>query len=67
MPAAALAIPAAISAGSPIFGGIMGSRAANKSAQQQYQMAQQQAQAFKDMLAQYNPAIGTSAEQARSR
>jgi len=43
----------------------MGSRAANKAAQTQFQMAQQQAQGFRDVLGQYNPAIGTAAANAQ--
>jgi hypothetical protein len=62
---AAVAIPAAISAGSSIFGGIMGSRASKQAGNTQQQMAQQQAAEFQRMLQQYNPAIGTAAEQAR--
>jgi hypothetical protein len=54
---AAVAIPAAISAGTSIFGGILGSHAANKAAGIQSQAAQQQAQAFRDLIAQYAPQI----------
>ena len=64
MPAAAAIIPAAVGAGTSIFGGIMGSSAAKKAAQLQYQMATQQAGDFQKMLAQYNPAIGTAGAQA---
>lgn len=53
----AVALPAAISAGSSIFGGIMGSRAANSAAATQAQAAQQQAEAFRQLLAQYGPQI----------
>ena len=54
MPAAA-AIPlitAGISGGTWILGGILGSRAANKSAQIQSQAAQEQAQGFRTALEQ---------------
>ena len=66
MPAAAIAIPAAVSLGSSIFGGVMGSRASNKAAATQQQMAQQQAAEAQRVLDQYNPQIGTAAEQARA-
>ena len=62
---AAVAVPAAISAGSSIFGGIMGSRAANKAAQTQSAAAQQQAGEFQRILSEYNPAIMSTAQQAR--
>lgn len=61
---AAVAIPAAMSAGSSIFGGIMGSRAANKAGRIQSEEAQRQAQGFRDVLGEYNPKIGTTAETA---
>lgn len=64
MPAAA-AIPlitAGISGGTSILGGILGSRAANKSAQMQSQEALRQAGGFRDTLAQWNPQIGAAAE-----
>jgi len=63
---AAVAIPAAISAGTSIFGGILGSRAANKAGRLQQEEALRQAQGFRDTLGQYNPQIGTAAEQARA-
>lgn len=61
---AAVAVPAAISAGSSIFSGILGSSAAKKGAQMQYDEAQRQAQAFRDYVNQYNPQIQSTAEQA---
>ena len=66
MPAAAIAIPAAISLGTSIVGGIKGSRAAKSAAQIQSEEANRQAQGFRDVLDQYNPQIGTAAEQARA-
>jgi hypothetical protein len=62
MPAAAIAIPAAISAGTSIFGGLLGSRAAKKAGQMQSDAALGQVQGFRDTLAQYNPQIGAAAE-----
>jgi len=61
---AAVAIPAAISGATSIVGGLLGSSASNKAANLQQQAAQQQAQQFQQQLAQYNPAIGTTAAQA---
>jgi hypothetical protein len=62
---AAVAIPAAISAGSSIIGGVLGSRAAKSAAQIQQEEAQRQAQGFRDVTAEYNPRIQATAEQAR--
>jgi hypothetical protein len=64
MPAAALAIPAAISAGSSLFGAYTKSRAAKKAGQTQSDEALRQAQLFRDTLAEWNPRIGSAAEQA---
>jgi hypothetical protein len=58
--AAAIAIPAAISAGTSIFGGLLGSRAAKKSADIQSQAAQEQATGFRTALDQWNPQIGAA-------
>ena len=57
---AAVAIPAAISAGSSIFGGLLGSSAASKAAGIQSQAATTQANNFQQMLAQYNPQIAAA-------
>ena len=67
MPAAAAAIPlitAGISGGTSILGGVLGSRAAKKSADIQSRAAQEQAQGFRTTLDQWNPQIGSAAEQA---
>ena len=58
MPAAAIAIPAALSAGASIFGAVKGSRAARQAGQMQSEAALGEAQRFRDVLAQYNPQIG---------
>ena len=63
---AAVAIPAAISAGSSIFSGILGSSASKKAGALQQQEAQRQAQQTQNVLDQYNPAIMTQADRARS-
>lgn len=63
---AAVAIPAAVSAGSSIFSGILGSHAANKAAQMQAQAAERESQRFQQTLDQYNPKIQSAADQARS-
>jgi hypothetical protein len=60
----AIAIPAAISAGSSILGGVLGSRAAKKAGQIQSEQAGKSAQELKDVLNQYNPAIGAAADTA---
>jgi hypothetical protein len=61
---AAVAIPAAISAGTSIVGGVLGSRAAGKAADLQYKASQQGIQQLRDILAQYNPQIGAAGETA---
>lgn len=58
MPAAAIAIPAAIQAGVSLYGAAKGSSAAKKAGQMQSEEAQRQSQLFRDTLAQYNPQIG---------
>jgi hypothetical protein len=60
----AVAIPAAIQAGTSILGGVLGSRAANKAAATQAAQAGKSAQELKDVLNQYNPAIGAAADTA---
>jgi hypothetical protein len=60
----AIAIPAAISAGSSILGGVLGSRASKKAAQTQSDQANRSATELKDVLNQYNPAIGAAADTA---
>jgi hypothetical protein len=60
----AIAIPAAISAGSSILGGVLGSRASKKAAQLQSDQANRSAQELKDVLADYNPRIGAAADTA---
>ena len=64
MPAAAIAIPAAIQGGTALLGGILGSRASKKAGQIQQEEAQRQAQGFRDVLGEYNPRIGQTAETA---
>ena len=61
---AAVAVPAAISAGTSIVGGILGSRAANKAGRMQQEEALRQAQGFRDVLSEYNPRIYDAAEGA---
>src|SRR5262245_24807535 len=61
---AAVAIPAAISAGSSLFGGIMGSRASKNAASQQMAASQQAQDFISNLLNKYNPQIGTAAQQA---
>lgn len=61
---AAVAIPAAISIGSSIIGGIKGSKAAKSAAQIQSEEALRQAQGYRDVLGEYNPRIGETAETA---
>ena len=60
----AIAIPAAISAGSSILGGVLGSRASKKAAQTQSDQANRSAEELKGVLNQYNPAIGAAADKA---
>ena len=62
----AVAVPAAIGLGTSIFGGIMGSRAANKAGQLQYQAAQDAMKQMRDALAQTNPQIQSAADQAKA-
>lgn len=60
----AVAIPAAISLGTSLVGGVLGSRASKKAAQTQSDQANRSAQELKDVLNQYNPAIGAAADKA---
>ncbi len=62
MPLAAAIIPAVIGAGASVAGGLIGSRAAGKSAQQQYQSTVEARKLLSDLLNQYNPPIGQAAE-----
>jgi hypothetical protein len=64
VPAAAIAIPMAISAGASIWGAAKKSSAAKKAGQIQSEEAGRQAEGFRDTLAQWNPQIGSAAEQA---
>jgi len=61
---AAVAIPAAVSLGSSVLGGVLGSRASKKAGQAQEEEALRQAQDYRNTLGQYNPQIGTIAETA---
>ena len=61
---AAVAIPAAVSLGSSVLGGVLGSSASKRAAATQQQMAQQQAAQTQAVLNQYNPAILSSAQNA---
>lgn len=61
---AAVAIPAAISAGSSILGGVLGSSAAKKAAAVQAAAALKQSTDLKTVLDQYNPQIGATADTA---
>jgi hypothetical protein len=63
----AIAIPAAISAGSSILGGVLGSKASKKAAQIQSDQAQRSADELKGVLADYNPRIGAAADAASGR
>lgn len=58
---AAVAIPAAVSAGSSIFGGIMGSRASGKAARQQAAAAEQSGQLYRQTAANLDPMISETA------
>jgi hypothetical protein len=60
----AIAIPAAISVGSSILGGVLGSKASKKAAQTQSDQAQRSADELKGVLADYNPRIGAAADTA---
>jgi hypothetical protein len=64
MPAAAIAIPMAISAGTSLIGGALKSRAANKAAKIQSEAAQTEATSLRDVLAQVNPQIGQAGQAA---
>ena len=57
---AAIAIPAAISLGSSVLGGVLGSRAANKAAKIQSEAAKAAAGDLKTQLNLYNPQIGAA-------
>jgi len=59
-----VAIPAAVSLGSSVLGGVLGSRASKKAGQAQEEEALRQAQDYRNTLGQYNPQIGTIAETA---
>src|SRR5262245_47279894 len=59
---AAVAIPAAVSAGSSIFGGIMGSRASSKAAAQQAAAAERAGQLVVDTANRVNPTIAAAAD-----
>jgi len=60
----AVAIPAAVSLGTSLIGGALGSRASKKAAQIQSDQAGRSAQELKDVLNQYNPQIGAAADTA---
>jgi hypothetical protein len=60
----AVAIPAAISLGSSVLGGVLGSRASKKAAQTQSDQAQRSADELKGVLNEYNPRIGAAADTA---
>ena len=60
----AVAIPAAISLGSSVIGGALGSRASKKAGQLQSDQAVRSADELKQILGQYNPAIGAAADTA---
>jgi hypothetical protein len=64
MPAAAIAIPAAVQAGSSILGGILGNSAAKKAAAVQAAAAKAAAGDLKSQLDIYNPQIGAAATTA---
>ncbi len=55
-------IAAGVGAGTSLIGGAMGSGAAQKSAQQQYQSTVEARQLLQKLLDQYNPPIGQAAE-----
>lgn len=61
---AAVAIPAAVSVGSSLLGGVLGSSAAKKAAAAQQQAAQNAAGELKGVLAANNPLIGQAADTA---
>ena len=61
---AAVAIPAAVSAGSSILGGLLGSSAASKAAKVQQQAANTAATNLTTQLGIYNPQIGAAADTA---
>ena len=63
---AAVAIPSAVSAGSSIFSGILGSTAANRAASQQAASSRQAQQGLQDTLGFWNPQIGQAGTQAAS-
>ena len=60
----AVAIPAAISLGSSVLGGVLGSRASKKAGQMQSDQAQRSADELKGVLNEYNPRIGAAADTA---
>ena len=60
---AAVAIPSAISAGTSLIGGILGSNAASSAASQQQAAAKAAQQQLLQLLGQYNPQIQTAAQQ----
>lgn len=55
---------ALIGGGASVASGLLGSSASSKASAQQIAAAQQAEQYIKDLLAQYNPGIGTAAQQA---
>ena len=61
---AAVAIPAAVSVGSSLLGGLLGSNAASKAAAVQAAAAKQAGVDLKSVLNQYNPQIGAAADTA---
>lgn len=61
---AAVAIPAAVSLGSSVLGGVFGSHAASSAAKTQQQAAQAQADQWRQLVAQYNPQIQSTAQSA---
>lgn len=61
---AAVAIPAAVSVGSSLLGGLLGSSAASKAAKIQQQAANAAAGDLKTQLGIYNPQIGAAADTA---
>jgi len=62
--AAALLGSALIGGGSSLLGGLFGSSAASGASKQQIAAAQQAQKYIQDLLAQYNPQIGTAAQKA---
>jgi hypothetical protein len=63
---AAVAIPAIVSAGASVAGGLLGRSAAKSAANIQAQSAAQAQKYIEDLLGKYNPQIGETAKQAAS-